>query len=139
MPREVISQLLIVCIALAVVGIAFAVLIFWTGIGAVKPDIVVEKVDLVANRPSIIGLRNTGNVDIIEIERIMLECSSATIEVDPGLVPTPLKVGSSTTLALDLSSYGVTAGQQCSVHVKAITEGGYGVAATSGPVIVRSS
>ena len=131
--------MLIICMALAVTGIAFTVLTFWVGIGAVKPDIVVEKVDLVANRPSIIGLRNSGNVDILQVTKFTLECSSTTIELDPGLVPVPLKAGSSTTLAVNLSSYGVAAGQLCSVHVEAVAEGGYSVAATSGPAVVRSS
>jgi hypothetical protein len=68
--------ILLVVVAIAFVGIAVAVLSGFIGTGSVKTDILIEKLDLVANGYSVAVLRNTGNVRITSINSALIVCAS---------------------------------------------------------------
>ncbi len=75
--------ILLVVVAIAFVGIAVAVLSGFIGTGSVKTDIMIEKLDLVANGYSVAVLRNTGNVRINSIDYIYLTCDQTATPTAP--------------------------------------------------------
>jgi hypothetical protein len=68
--------ILLVVVAIAFVGIAVAVLSGFMGTGSVKTDIMIEKLDLVANGYSVAVLRNVGNVRVASIDSALIVCAS---------------------------------------------------------------
>lgn len=125
--------ILLVVVAIAFVGIAVAVLSGFIGTGSVKTDILVEKLDLVANGYSVIVLRNSGNVKISSIDDVKLVCQGETVSATINFNPTSIDPGK-TSMATFTAT--LIPGQTCTLTVKATAANG-AMVATSSSAIVR--
>jgi len=134
MPHEVITKILVIIVVIALVGIATSVILYYAGIGAVKADILIERFEL-KKEQGIFTIRNVSNIKILKIEKLLLECSSKTIELDRSLIPLPMLSGSSVTSVFNID---VDDGEQCRLYIEAEGDGGYRVAVSSALMPVRS-
>jgi archaellum component FlaF (FlaF/FlaG flagellin family) len=125
--------ILLVVVAIAFVGIAVAVLSGFIGTGSVKTDIMVEKLDLVANGYSVIVLRNSGNVKINSIDEVKLVCQGETVSDTINFNPISIDPGK-TSMATFTAT--LIPGQTCTLTVKATAANG-AMVATSSSAIVR--
>jgi len=127
--------ILLVVVAIAFVGIAVAVMSGYLGTASVKTDIMVEKLDLVAKGASIVTLRNTGNVRITSIDKIILMCdqsgnATAAPTIDLGAGLDPGKTASATWNAGDLIP-----GETCRLTIEATAANGAKVAASASAIV----
>ena len=136
--RKGISQpivaIILVIIALVIVGIAAAIMMGFLGTAAVKTDIMVEKLDLVADGRSVVVLRNTGNVRIDSIDEVTLTCgaSGSPAAPDTGEFAVPIDPGKTATAIWDTS---LIPGETCTLTVKATAANGAVVAASASAVV----
>jgi hypothetical protein len=134
MPHEVIVKVLLAIVAIAVVGIATTVILYYAGIGAVKAEVIIERLDL-RKGGGVLTIRNVSNVKMLDITRFELQCSSKTFELDKNMIPLPMPPGGSATVSLSLD---LNDGDECRLFIQAVGEGGYGMAASSALIPVRS-
>ena len=134
MPHEVVTKILLVVAAIAIVGIASAVLLYFVGTGSVKVDMLIERLEL-RQGSGIATIRNVSNIRVMRVDRLELVCSSRTVELDPGMIPTPVPPGLAHTLVF---RHDVDAGDSCKLFIEAEAEGGYRIAASSAEAPVRS-
>jgi hypothetical protein len=134
MPHEVVAKILLIVVAIALAGIASAVLLYFMGVGSVKAEIIIERFEL-GQGSGILAIRNVSNIKIVRIDRLELVCSSgATMELDPGMIPTPMPPGLTHTI---IFHHDAGAGDSCKILIEGEAEGGYRFAASSAeaPVI----
>ncbi|MCS7112334.1 MAG: hypothetical protein NZ912_08885 [Ignisphaera sp.] len=128
-----ITTILIIIMAIAVVGIAWAVISGFIGVASVKTDMAVEKLDMVANGMSIAMLRNTGNVRIERIDEISLSCTiTSSPPTPPGLDPMPLDPGKTATATWATT---LVPGETCTLTVRGTAANGASVAASSSAIV----
>ena len=136
--RKGISQpivaIILVIIALAIVGIAAAIMMGFLGTAAVKTDIMVEKLDLVANGRSVAVLRNTGNVRIDSIDEVTLTCGTSGSPATPATTDfaVPIDPGKTATATWDTT---LIPGETCTLTIKATAANGAVVAASASAVV----
>ncbi|MEM0049517.1 MAG: hypothetical protein QXW39_03160, partial [Candidatus Bathyarchaeia archaeon] len=125
----VIATLLVVIVAIALVGIFWAIMSGFLGTASVKTDIAIEKLDIVANGMSVAVVRNVGNVRIDSIDEVKLICTSsnsptapANTDFEPGSID-PGKTATVTWNAGDL-----VPGETCTLTIKATAANGASVA-----------
>ena len=133
-PHEVIAKILVVIVAIALVGIATSIILYYAGVGAVKADILIERFEL-KKRQGIFTIRNVSNIKILRVEKLLVECSSKTLELDRGLIPLSILSGGSVTSVFNID---VDDGDQCRLYIEAEGEGGCRVAVSSALIPVRS-
>jgi hypothetical protein len=135
--------ILLVVVAIAFVGIAVAVMSGFLGTASVKTDVMIEKLDLVANGQSVLVIRNTGNVRITSI--------TATLTCDKTSNPTPpsfnlggggtgtatasagLDPGKTTSVTWDAGS--LVPGETCRLTIQATAANGATVAASASAIV----
>lgn len=128
--------ILLIVVAVAVVGIAWAVISGFIGTGSVKTEIAIEKLDLVANGRSVVVVRNLGNVRIIDITGETLTCD-ATSDPSPPDIAGPIDPGETVTTLWDYSGgAGGVPGETCTLTIQGTAVNG-AVVAASGSAIVR--
>lgn len=124
-----------VMVAISVVGLASALLLFYSSMVYSNPELAVEKVFL-TNDQSIIVLRNTGNVRITRILTATLNCDSGEHQIDPSLfTPQPISGGGYSSAIVPLP---LRPGEACRLHVQAVSETGQVLALSTGKVVVIS-
>jgi len=124
--------ILLVVVAIAFVGIAVAVLSGFIGTGSVKTDIMVEKLDLVANGYSVAVLRNTGNVRITSIDAANLVCDQTD---DTPAQPTftgPIDPGKTITSTWQTT---LVPGETCRLTIEATAANNAKVAASASSIV----
>jgi hypothetical protein len=131
--------ILLVVVAIAFVGIAVAVLSGFIGTGSVKTDIMVEKLDLVANGYSVAVLRNVGNVRVASIDSALIVCASQgeaaqAIDIKDKFSPSSNIDPGKTSTATFQQAF--VPGDTCTLTVKATAANGAEVS-TSSSAIVR--
>ena len=125
--------ILLVVVAIAFVGIAVAVLSGFIGTGSVKTDIMVEKLDLVANGYSVAVLRNTGNVRINTIDTANLVCDQTTNPSSPAsFTGVPIDPGKT---AMATWSTDLVPGETCRLTIEATAANGAKVAASASSIV----
>ena len=123
--------ILLIVVAIAVVGITWAVVSGFLGTGSVKADIAIEKLDLVANGDSIVVVRNLGNVQIDTIDSVTLTCDVTASPTAP-TISGPIDPGETATAVW---SAGVVPGETCTLTIQATAVNGAGVAASSSAIV----
>lgn len=130
----VIATILIVIVAIALVGIAWAIMSGFLGTASVKTDIAVEKLDIVANGMSVAVVRNVGNVRIDSIDEITLTCTSTGSPATPAsFEPGSIDPGKTATATWDAGD--LVPGETCTLTIKATAANGAGVAASSSAIV----
>ncbi|MEM1558531.1 MAG: hypothetical protein QXI11_08415 [Thermoproteota archaeon] len=129
----VLTTILIVIVAIALVGIAWAIMSGFLGTASVKTDIAVEKLDIVANGMSVAVVRNVGNVRIDSIDEITLTCtSSGNPAAPPSFDPTPIDPGRTATATWSTT---LIPGETCTLTVRATAANGAVVAASASSIV----
>ncbi|MEM2293553.1 MAG: hypothetical protein QXX41_09795 [Nitrososphaerota archaeon] len=129
----VIATLLIVIVAIALVGIAWAIMSGFLGTASVKTDIAIEKLDIVANGMSVAVVRNVGNVRISSIDEVTLTCASSgnpaapSFDLGDGLDPGKTATATWSTVLIP--------GETCTLTIKATAANGAKVAASSSAIV----
>jgi len=125
--------ILLVVVAIAFVGIAVAVLSGFLGTGSVKTDIMVEKLDLVANGYSVAVLRNTGNVRINTIDTANLVCDQTANPQTPAFdLGAGLDPGKTATATWQTN---LVPGETCRLTIEATAANGAKVAASASSIV----
>ena len=125
--------ILLVVVAIAFVGIAVAVLSGFLGTGSVKTDIMVEKLDLVANGYSVAVLRNTGNVRINTIDTANLVCDQTANPATPAFdLGAGLDPGKTATATWQTN---LVPGETCRLTIEATAANGAKVAASASSIV----
>jgi len=135
MPHEVVAKILLVVAAIAIVGIATTVIMYYAGVGAVKAELLIERLDL-RRGGGIFTVRNLSNVKVLSIEKLELQCSSRVFQLDRSMIPLPMPPGGSATVAFNVDVYD---GDECRLFIQATGEGGYSMVAPSALTPVRSA
>jgi len=126
--------ILLVVVAIAFVGIAVAVMSGFLGTASVKTDIMIEKLDLVANGHSVAVLRNTGNVRINSVDEVTLTCAQTQSPAQPQFdLGAGLDPGKTATATWQTT---LVPGETCTLTIEATAANGAKVA-TSASAIVR--
>ena len=126
--------ILLVVVAIAFVGIAVAVLSGFLGTGSVKTDIMVEKLDLVANGYSVAVLRNTGNVRINTIDTANIVCDQTANPATPAFdLGAGLDPGKTATATWDAG--GLVPGETCRLTVSGTAANNAQVAASASSIV----
>jgi len=126
--------ILLVVVAIAFVGIAVAVMSGFLGTASVKTDIMIEKLDLVANGYSVVVLRNTGNVRINSIDNAILTCAQTQGPAQPQFdLGAGLDPGKTATVTWQTA---LVPGETCTLTIEAEAANDAKVA-TSASAIVR--
>jgi len=115
MPHEVVTKMLLIAVAIAVAGLAAAVLAYLLGVGVAKAEIIVERVEL-GQGSGIFTIRNVSNLKIVRVDRLELICSSGTVELDPGMISTPVPPGRADTI---IFMHNISAGDSCKLFIEA--------------------
>jgi len=123
--------ILLVVVAIAFVGIAVAVLSGFIGTGSVKTDIMVERLDLVANGYSVAVLRNTGNVRVSSISYVQLTCDQST--PTPPTFTGPIDPGKTITSTWDAGD--LVPGETCRLTIEALAANNARVAASASSIV----
>ena len=124
--------ILLVVVAIAFVGIAVAVLSGFIGTGSVKTDIMVEKLDLVANGYSVAVLRNTGNVRITSINATMLVCDQSGTPDQQPIFTGPIDPGKTITATWSTT---LVPGETCRLTIEATAANNAKVAASASSIV----
>jgi len=129
--------ILLVVVAIAFVGIAVAVLSGFLGTGSVKTDIMIEKLDLVANGYSVAVIRNTGNVRINSIDDISLVCDQTRSPTAPSFdLGAGLDPGKTATATWDAGgTTGLVPGETCRLTIQGTAANGAKVAASASSIV----
>ena len=128
---SLLATVLILVVAVALVGIVWAISSGMIGTGAVKADIAIEKLDLVANGNSVVMVRNLGNVRIDSIDSVDLACD-VTASPTPPTLNGPIDPGETASAAWQA---GVVPGETCTLTVEATAANGANVAASSSAIV----
>ena len=130
----VIATLLVVIVAIALVGIFWAIMSGFLGTASVKTDIAIEKLDIVANGMSVAVVRNVGNVRITSIDEVILTCTTSESPAAPpsfdlggGLDPGKTATATWSTVLIP--------GETCTLTIKATAANGAKVAASSSAIV----
>jgi hypothetical protein len=123
--------ILLVVVAIAFVGIAVAVLSGFIGTGSVKTDIMVEKLDLLANGYSVAVLRNAGNVRITSINATRLVCDQTGNPTQPTFTG-PIDPGKTITATWSTT---LIPGETCRLTIEATAANGAKVAASASSIV----
>jgi hypothetical protein len=123
--------ILLVVVAIAFIGIAVAVLSGFIGTGSVKTDIMIEKLDLVANGYSVAVLRNTGNVRITSINATRLVCDQSGTLAQPTFTG-PIDPGKTITATWSTT---LIPGETCRLTIEATAANGAKVAASASSIV----
>ena len=134
MPHEVVTKILLVVVAIAMVGIATTVIMYYAGIGAVKAELLIERLEL-REGGGILTIRNVSNVKMLSIDKLELQCSSRVFQLDRSMIPLPMPPGGSATVAFNIDVYD---GDECRLFIQATGEGGYSMASSSALTPVKS-
>ncbi len=124
--------ILLVVVAIAFVGIAVAVLSGFIGTGSVKTDIMIEKLDLVANGYSVVVLRNTGNVRIKSIDTINLVCDQSANPSLPSFGNATIDPGKTITSTWSTT---LVPGETCRLTIEATAANGAKVSASASSIV----
>ncbi|MEM3953275.1 MAG: hypothetical protein QXP74_07715 [Nitrososphaerota archaeon] len=129
----VIATLLVVIVAIALVGIFWAIMSGFLGTASVKTDIAIEKLDIVANGISVAVVRNVGNVRITSIDEVTLTCTeSASLATPESFEPVPIDPGKTATATWPTT---LIPGETCTLTIKATAANGAVVAASSSAIV----
>ncbi|MEM3921817.1 MAG: hypothetical protein QXG25_02915 [Nitrososphaerota archaeon] len=125
---EALVLVLIIVVAIAIVGIVGAMLLAYPGMLGAKADMIIDKVDLVADGQSIVVVRNTGNVRIDRIDSATVACDGTQMDIADHLAA-PLDPGKSSTAVFQLTD--ISAGQRCTITITGTAANGANVAASA--------
>ena len=126
--------ILLVVVAIALVGVAWAVLSGYLGTASVKADVAIEKLDLVANGQSVLVIRNTGNVRITSLDAT-LTCNAPGVNPnDPQLSSfSNLDPGQTFSEAWDAGD--LVPGDTCTLTITGTAANGASVAASASAIV----
>ncbi|MCL7394512.1 MAG: hypothetical protein LZ169_06825 [Thaumarchaeota archaeon] len=136
--------ILLVVVAIAFVGIAVAVMGGYLGTASVKTDVMIEKLDLVANGQSVVAVRNTGNVRITSITAT-LTCDQTKSPSSPsfnlggggtGTATASAGLDPGKTISVTWDAGNLIPGETCRLTIEATAANG-ATAAASASAIVR--
>lgn len=126
---EALVLVLIIVVAIAIVGIVGAMLLAYPGMLGAKADMIIDKVDLVADGQSIVVVRNTGNVRIDHIDQATVTCDGTQMDIVGFFTVSSLDPGKSLTVVFPLT--GTSAGQRCTITITGTAANGANVAASA--------